>query len=261
MARRLALAISAGAEIAMGSMRLSVPQAAAIVLPRYFDQLILLVRWQGRSEVELVARAFVEAIERGEGEEKRNCALSQVERFLVPATERMEQEGRASQHLLQIDSARFLEMVQRSEAGGVVGLGEAATPFELDRTGTSTYVAIFHQVRQRWGHRCAFTGEAFPSPSIDSGLEVVAIHPREAGGPLHVDNFLPMTLRVAEAWRNGTLSLGPELDFLVTLSGLDPELLAALNRTGRLAPPEGGGPGPDPRHLAWHREHVLGRVR
>lgn len=51
MARRLALAVSAEAEIAMGVARLSVPQAAALVLPRYFDQLILVVRWLGRSEI------------------------------------------------------------------------------------------------------------------------------------------------------------------------------------------------------------------
>ncbi len=261
MARRLALAVSAEGEIAMGAARLSVPQAAALVLPRYFDQLILVVRWLGRSEVELLARAFVETVERGRGEDFRACALSQVERFLVPITEPMEPEGRAGQHVLQIESGRFLELVQRGEAGGVVGLGEAATPFERDRTGASTYVAIFHQVRQRWGYRCAFTGEAFPSTSIDSGLEVVAIHAREAGGPLHVDNYLPMSATVARAWREGRLSLGPGLDFLVTLNGLDPDLLERLDRSGRLLPPVDGSAGPDQRHLAWHRDHVLGTDR
>jgi hypothetical protein len=122
------------------------------------------------------------------------------------------------------------------------------------------YEAVYRLVMTAYGYRCALTGEQF-APDIGlvhPHLEVVAIRPREAGGPLAIDNYLALEEHAARAFRFGLFIV--EDDYRVTIP--DP---AALDRAirphagGRLLVPAEPLFRPNPAYLAFHRGMAPGR--
>ena len=121
------------------------------------------------------------------------------------------------------------------------------------------YEAVYRLVMTAYGYRCALTGEQF-APDIGlvhPHLEVVAIQPREAGGPLAIDNYLALEEHAARAFRAGHIVI--EDDYRVVIR--HPSALERAIRPhadGRLLVPVEPLFRPNPAYLAFHRRMILG---
>lgn len=121
------------------------------------------------------------------------------------------------------------------------------------------YEAVYRLVMSAYGYRCAFTGEQFARDLgvLHPHLEVVAIRPRQAGGPLAISNYLALEEHAARAFTAGRFLVGD--DYRVNLpdpSALDPAIRP--HPGGYLLVPEDPLFRPDPAHLAFHRRMILG---
>jgi predicted restriction endonuclease len=124
-----------------------------------------------------------------------------------------------------------------------------------------TYLAIHSQILMAYGYRCALTGEQFEpiSRGVHPSLRVVAIHPRDKGGPLHIGNFLLLCADAERAFRLGQVLVADDFGLVPDYTALDPDLAARLNPDGRLLLPQDPLYHPDRALLAWHRNAVLRR--
>ncbi|MEO5807372.1 hypothetical protein [Devosia sp.] len=124
-----------------------------------------------------------------------------------------------------------------------------------------TYTAIYQQVLAAYGYRCALTGAQFES--IDRGvhpsLRVVAIWPREEGGPLHMGNYLPFCGDAANAFRLGHFIIDDDFQVVADLAVMEPDLAKRLRAQGQLLVPLDPPYRPDRALLAHHRTAVLRR--
>lgn len=141
------------------------------------------------------------------------------------------------------------------------GLGEEAQRGFAAADGTiQAHTELYGLVLLVYGYRCALTGARFAPPTLTlhPDLDVVAIQPREDGGPLSIANYLPMIGSLARPFRDGLITI--ENDYRITVPHpdmLDADMLAAL-RAG-LVLPEDGLFRPGPAFLAHHRRYALGR--
>lgn len=250
---RLAIAIGETARLGIGDADLPVDARTGEAVLRARRNPVLLYRPEPAFNI-FVATGRVTAVDFGSDGAPRLCRLGQLETFRLPVvSDREAALPRRQRHLLLPDD-RFAELLD--EAGGAAqpAIEEAAETFELDKM--EIYQRIYAEVMRRWNNSCPFTTEG--SGAADRP-ELVAIRAREAGGALHVDNYLPMTRDIAEAWTRGALTLGPDLAFWVDKSTIDPELEGKLRPIGRLRESEPGAGTPDAASLAFHRQHVFGR--
>lgn len=132
-------------------------------------------------------------------------------------------------------------------------------PEPPQRASLETLRSLYSSVLANYDFACAMTGERFAPPDefLHDSLAIAAIRPLTAGGPLHVSNFLCLEHHVAQAFREGHISVGPGLELIVDLSQLDPELLERLNPLGKLTLPQAAVAQPDRDAIAFHREHVF----
>jgi hypothetical protein len=122
------------------------------------------------------------------------------------------------------------------------------------------YEAVYRLVMTAYGYRCALTGEQF-TPDIGlvhPHLEVVAIRPRDAGGPLAIDNYLALEEHAARAFRAGHFLIEDDYRVVMPVAGaLAPAVRP--HASGHLLVPDEPLFRPNPAHLAFHRRMVLGR--
>ena len=138
------------------------------------------------------------------------------------------------------------------------GLAEASARFEgFEATPLDNYAALYQSVLAHYRFRCAMTTTEGTAEHPNGGLEVCAIRPRDAGGELRVGNFLCLSKAADRAFMAGHLTVGRGYEIIVDLSRVDPELLEALNPSGKLALPEDPKAAPDPEALAFHRSRVF----
>lgn len=139
------------------------------------------------------------------------------------------------------------------------GFDEARALFEQPPT-LDTYRAIYEQVLAAYEFRCALTGQQFERISgVHPSLRLVAIWPREEGGPLHIGNYLPLGADAATAFRLGHFIVDDQYRVIADLSEMAPELAAQLPADGRLLLPADPLYHPDRSLLAHHRAVFLGR--
>lgn len=145
-------------------------------------------------------------------------------------------------------------------SGDEDGLGEEPQlGFRADHT-LDAYTGLYRLVLISYGYRCALTGARFaPSVSALHGdLEVVAIQPREQGGPLAIANYLPMIASLARPFRDGLVTIEDDYRIVVPHPDLlDRTMLAALRAT--LLVPDDALFRPGPAFLAHHRRYALSR--
>lgn len=140
------------------------------------------------------------------------------------------------------------------------GLGEERqTGFSA--ASLEAYEAIYRLVLSAYGYRCALTGEQFLPDTglLHPHLLVEAIRPREAGGPLQINNYLALEEHAAQAFRRGQILI--EDDYRIAVphpDRLNRAVLLRLNGSGRLLVPAEALFQPSPAHLAFHRLSVLG---
>jgi len=139
------------------------------------------------------------------------------------------------------------------------GLGELPQLVFESAPSLDSLTELYAAVLRAYGHSCAMTGIG-GKPALGvmrDGLAVVAIRPLAEGGALHVSNFLCLSDAAKTAFEAGHIAIGPELELLVDLSRIDPELLERLNPLGRLRQPEGAQAQPDRAALAQHRATIF----
>jgi len=123
------------------------------------------------------------------------------------------------------------------------------------------YEAIYRLVLTAYGYRCALTGEQFYPEAglLHPHLVVEAIRPREAGGPLQVDNYMALEEHAARAFRRGEVVIADDYRIVVpNREAISRAVLVRLNADGRLLVPAEELLRPSPAHLAFHRRSVLG---
>lgn len=124
-----------------------------------------------------------------------------------------------------------------------------------------TYRAIYDQVLAAYDFRCALTGQQFERlpGKVHPFLRLVAIWPREAGGPLHIGNYLPLCADAADAFRLGHFIVDDGLHVVADRTVMSPRLFARLLPYGYLLAPRDPLFAPDRTVLAQHRRAVIQR--
>ena len=123
-----------------------------------------------------------------------------------------------------------------------------------------TYPALELEVLRRWNYRCAITGKSFRSRRVPHPyLLVTAIRPREAGGPLHASNFLPLVVEARRAFESGLLVISDDFE-IWTGMGRIASFVEAVVSLEFLHLPDNPDFWPDRAQLKWHRDLILGMV-
>jgi hypothetical protein len=228
---------------------------------RNLGQMVLLYRLVPETMVMFIGQArlmSVEVVDR----DNRACRIEQLQRFDAEPIREEEARVPGVRWMLQLEAERFADVLEEARDKPVMSAAaeEAAAAFQHDgRALLAAYEAVYDKVLQNWDYCCALTGEQFePAGRPHPYLQVVAIRPREAGGPVHVKNYLPMTAAAKTAWTSGHLTLAPDLSFVVNKRRIDPEFDEQLLALGRLLPPVDPGQGPDEDYLRYHRTRVFG---
>ncbi len=139
------------------------------------------------------------------------------------------------------------------------GLGEEAQRgFAADHS-INAHTDLHAIVLLTYGYRCALTGAQFDRPvlHLHRDLDVVAIQPRDQGGPLAINNYLPMLYSLVRPFRDGLITIEDDYRILAPHPDLlDRSVLTAL-RLGLVLVEEPFRPAR--AHLAHHRRYALGR--
>jgi hypothetical protein len=175
--------------------------------------------------------------------------------FAAPVSGETERDMPGARRMLELADERFDEILTLAQVAGPVEAQEVAASFTSKPT-EATYTAIRDQVLRVWRYRCTFTGAA---DAPNSRLSIVAIRPRDQGGPLHVGNYLPMIAGLERAWRSGHFSVGDDHRILGDLYRLAPEDQDSMVALFKMLLPDAPKDYPDPQLLAWHRLNVFGR--
>lgn len=251
---RLALAAGRGSELAGARAVIAVDQRAAEAAFGQLGQSVLVYLHVKGVVLQFVGQGRVASVGLAAGA-GRAVVLEPYIAFAAPVSGEPEREMPGTRRMLELGDGRFAEILSQSREAPTMEADEAAAGFVPAPT-AATYTAIRAQVLRAWHHRCAFTGTA-DSPA--SGLSIVAIRPRDRGGPLHVGNYLPMIAGLERPWRAGHFSVGEDHRILGDLYRLAPEDQEAMVALFRMLLPDDAGDYPDPELLAWHRLNVFGR--
>lgn len=152
-------------------------------------------------------------------------------------------------------------------------VGQATLP------GPDTLVPIFEQDRDRvaflgsrivrdrvfrrvvlcaYGERCAVTGLKLINGGGRAEVEAAHIRPVEHNGPDDVRNGLALSGTVHWMFDRGLISLGDDLEVLVSRQANDADSIRSLiNATGRASLPQNKHERPHPHFLQWHRENCF----
>tara|TARA_R110002124_G_scaffold114535_5_gene269180 strand:+ start:4061 stop:4513 length:453 start_codon:yes stop_codon:yes gene_type:complete len=144
---------------------------------------------------------------------------------------------------------------------GKEGLGEERQAGFAASAPLEDYEAIYRLVLSAYGYRCALTGEQFMPETglLHPHLAVEAIRPRDAGGPLQINNYIALEEHAARAFRRGEVLIEDDYRIVVpNPDALDQAVLVRLNPDGQLLVPAEALFRPSPAHLAFHRRSVLG---
>jgi hypothetical protein len=249
---RLALAAGETAQFHNGTVQLLLDRRTADAAARAGGQTVLLYRIVPKSLVTFLGQGRIARLEYRERAASIACRIEDYRAFAAPEVSSSEAAIPRARIMLPLSDERFAEIVDRSATSDTAQHAEeASAPF------VSTYLTVRDQVLRAWNYRCAVTGTRFAPTDAPSRLEVIAIRPRAAGGPLHVQNCLPLVAMAASAWRQGWIAAGPGLDILAVQNRLDPDLLERMRPEGTLLVPDRPELAPDPEHVTYHREHVF----
>lgn len=106
--------------------------------------------------------------------------------------------------------------------------------------------------------RCAITGLKLINGGGRAEVEAAHIRPVERGGPDVITNGIALSGTVHWMFDRGLISLGDDLEILVSRQANDAESIRGMvNRDGFAIPPTRALDRPHPAFLAWHREHCF----
>lgn len=251
---RLALAVENVVHLAFERAELLVDRRTLAAASRQLGEIILLYRMDDRGP-SFFASARIAGLDVFDGG-RFSCRLTGVQRFAHPVFGEAEARAPGTGRMLSLSDERFRVILDDGTAvTTAVGVDEGVVPFLARPKPLDSYLEIRSEVLRRWEYRCAVTDVQF-APGEAPELRLVPIRPRERGGPLEVGNYLPMVEIAEHAWQAGFLSVTDALDFVMVIDRLDPDMFAAMSP--RLLLPDDPSLGPDPAHLAYHRNYVFG---
>lgn len=213
---------------------------------------VLLYRLAGGSFVIYEAVGKVAGVEIG-SDGQRVCRVSEVRRFSTPQT--LERPGLRARHTLEV--AEFEAIVSAGEATAI--FDEAAAP-TYRGPASAVPAKVYRQVLEAYGYRCAVTHREFPRDGLPDDLHLVFIQPRNQGGPLHVQNLIPMVAEAEADWVRGAISATADQLLALVWARISGEVAEAVDaHGGRLHLPEEPQYRPGSAYLAYHRETIFGR--
>lgn len=251
---KLALAAGRGSELANLRAVIAVDQRASDAAYALVGETVLIYLHVNGVILDFVGQGRVALVGLGAGA-GRTVIVDPYTPFAAPVSGEAERDVPGARRMIELEDGRFDEILSLSKVANPVEAAEAAASFAPSPT-EATYTAIRDQVLRAWHHKCAFTG----SPGrIGSSLSIVAIRPRNNGGPLHVGNYIPMVAGLEGPWRAGHFSVGENHRILGDLYRLAPEDQDSMVALFKMLLPDDPRDYPDTELLAWHRENVFGR--
>ncbi|MDB5539559.1 MAG: hypothetical protein JWQ89_1286, partial [Devosia sp.] len=169
---------------------------------RHFGKVVIVYRTVPNEMVLFLGSGRVDGLDH-HAPEQQICRMVDYQAFAAPLASIAEARVPGVRRSLSLSDERFEEILRSASEFSALALDEANAVFAQDReAGLDAYLKVHDRVLQRWGHRCVFTGLQFAPSSTrpHPQLSVVAIRPRELGGPLHVRNYLPMVAEAGFAW-------------------------------------------------------------
>lgn len=198
-----------------------------------------------------------------------NDAGSPIERGLLNAGGKL--SGRAQSAVRPISNADFNRILDRGLEDREPLLpreGQSAQKplvFEQQRdrvlqlTSRTIRDRIFRRIVLRaYGERCAVTGLKLINGGGRAEVNAAHIRPVEANGPDTVHNGLALSGTAHWMFDRGLISLGDDLQILISRQANDPDgVRAFINQSGFANPPISEKERPHPQFLAWHRENCF----
>jgi hypothetical protein len=247
---KLALAAGRGSELSSSRAVIAVDDRASDEAYGRVGETVLVYLHVNGVILDFVGQGRIKNVGLGDGSE-RVVTLEPYVVFAVAVPGEAERDMPGARRMLEIGDERFDEVLALSKVVRQSEADEANAAFASTPT-AATYAAIGDQVLRVWRHKCAFTG-------TDSNLSIVAIRPRDQGGPLHVGNYIPMAAELERAWRSGHFSVGEDHRILGDLYRLAPEDQDSMVALFKMLLPDDPRDYPDAKLLEWHRLNVFGR--
>lgn len=253
---KLALAIGEGSELGESRALIGVDKRASREAFANLGERVLVYQFADKVLLDFVGSGIVTGVNLT-SDGFRLAAVDPYTPFATPIFGDPELAAPGARRTLRLDEDRYEQIMELAKVSALAGAAEA--PARLyDSPSLETYLAIHDQVLRAWNYRCAVTGQQFsPGGRPHPQLRVVAIRPREFGGPLHVKNYLPMVEPAERAWQIGAIAVTSFGAFMAIFDRLDGELRRSVQ--GKLTMPENPADWPDSGELAWHFAHTFGR--
>lgn len=253
---KLALAIGEGSELGESRALLGVDRRSSREAFSNLGERVLVYQFSENVLLDFVGSGIVAGVNLTT-DGFRLVSIDPFSPFLTPVFGEAEMAAPGAQRMLRLNEDRYDQIMELAKLTDPIGAAEA--PARLyDNPSLETYLAIHDQVLRIWDYRCAVTGQQFaPGARPHPQLRVVAIRPRELGGPLHVRNYLPMVESAERAWQTGAISVTSFGAFIVMLDRLDDEVRRSMRK--KLVVPGNQTERPDKDELAWHFANVFGR--
>lgn len=147
------------------------------------------------------------------------------------------------------------------------GLEEEQAPFKFDQQRDRFSITVSRILRDRvfrrvvlraYDERCAITGLKLINGSGRAEVAAAHIRPVEANGPDIVSNGLALSGTAHWMFDRGLISLGDNLEILISRQTNDPEgVRSIINKSGRAIAPGRISDHPHSHFLKWHREHCF----
>ncbi len=259
---RLALAVADNSTLGPDQATIRISARAGQLAHKAFGQSILIYQRAPRL-LRFIGRGRVLGLHH-DAPEFNLLQLGDLRSFevAVPSDVASEVNDPAVRRSLSLSEERFEEILHLATAGEISkqAMDEANTVFAQDRESVlAAYLKVHDRALLRWRYRCVFTGSEFGPAEVrpHPHLRVVAIRPRELGGPLHVRNYLPMVPEAEHAFTHGHITLGPSFGFQVAERHIDPEFRERLLPLGRLTLPAEPSLWPDLELIAYHRTNIF----
>lgn len=160
---------------------------------------------------------------------------------------------------------RFDDIV--SSKGGDGGFADPSVAYEIEDERQRVEQRISRIPRDRifrklvlaaYDSRCAITGLKLINGGGRAEVEAAHIKPVKDHGPDIVRNGLALSGTVHWMFDRGLVSLGDDLEILVSRQANDPDQIWSLvNDSGEATPPMLPSQRPHPKYLEWHRENCF----
>lgn len=254
---KLALAVDQEHWIGAGQVTVPIDRRTQSASARQLGSSILLYRRLDSGGVVYVGEGRVAGLHAHE-DGTVEVVLNPYRTFDHPVPAGSEAAGPGVRRSIELTDAEYARVL--SEAPVPIPSGALEEAAFRPETGLSVYTGLHDEVLRRWDYRCAITELSFarggrPHPN----LRIVAIRPREWGGPLDPSNYLPLVPLAEQAWRNGTISLTDSFEIVCVLSQLSDDLREALPQSRCLLLPDDPAFWPAEEHVSFHRQHVFGQ--